>query len=418
MGQREDMNAAASANRLHISFFGCRNAGKSSVVNAVTGQDLAVVSDVKGTTTDPVKKAMELLPLGPVVIIDTPGFDDEGALGELRVRKARQILNRTDIAVLVTDQTAGFQEEDMLLLALFQEKNIPFLIVLNKSDLSASSIAEIPESILQMGADGKRTGILSVSAKTGEGIENLKEALGKLAPKEDPAHTLTASLVRDGDTAVLVVPIDKAAPKGRLILPQQMTIRSILDAGGISVVTRESELAEALGHLKKDPAIVITDSQVFKTVARIVPERVLLTSFSILMAKYKGFLETSVRGAAAIQTLRDGDKILMAEGCTHHRQCGDIGTVKIPGWLKQSTGKELEIHTSSGNDFPEDLTPYSLIIHCGGCMITEREVLYRMKCAEDQGVPFTNYGIAIAKMNGILERSLRVFPELHQCLSF
>ena len=413
MGQQGDMNTVASANRLHISFFGCRNAGKSSIVNAVTGQDLAVVSNVKGTTTDPVKKAMELLPLGPVVIIDTPGFDDEGVLGELRVRKARQILNRTDIAVLVVDMTTGFREEDRLLLSLFKEKNIPHVIVLNKSDLPAGP-AEAGErgSTQSLSADVNTEEMILTSAKTGEGIETLKERLGRLAPKEDPDHTVTAGLVKEGETAVLVVPIDKAAPKGRLIMPQQMTIRSILDAGGTCVVVRESELAGALSMMKEDPAIVITDSQVFSAVSRIVPDRIPLTSFSILMAKYKGFLETSVRGVAAMKSLQDGDTILMAEGCTHHRQCGDIGTVKIPGWLKKSTGKELKIHTSSGNEFPEDLTPYSLIIHCGGCMITEREVLYRMKCANDQGVPFSNYGIVIAQMNGILERSLRVFKGL------
>ena len=417
MGQQENLNAAASANRIHISFFGCRNAGKSSVVNAVTGQDLAVVSDVKGTTTDPVRKAMELLPLGPVVLIDTPGFDDEGALGELRVKKARQILNRTDIAVLVVDHTAGLKEEDKLLLALFEEKKIPSLVVLNKSDLPAAPDTEEYKSIQALSAGDNRPEILRISAGTGEGIDLLKETLGRLAPKEDPSHTVTAGLLKDGDLAVLVIPIDKAAPKGRLIMPQQMTIRSILDSGAMTLVVRESELPQALSRLREEPAIVITDSQVFRTVSKLVPEQVPLTSFSILMAKYKGFLETSIRGAAAIEKLEDGDRVLMAEGCTHHRQCGDIGTVKIPAWLKQSTGKKLEIHTSSGSDFPDDLTPYSLIIHCGGCMITEREVLYRMKCAEDQQVPFTNYGIAIAKMNGILERSIRVFPEIHSLIS-
>ncbi len=397
MGQDATLNAAASANRLHISFFGCRNAGKSSVVNAVTGQDLAVVSEVKGTTTDPVKKAMELLPLGPVVIIDTPGFDDEGMLGEKRVRKANETLNRTDVAVLVVDSSAGMKEEDRLLLSLFRKKEIPFLIVWNKSDLDCRG-EEPPE------------GAIYVSAKTGEGIEELKKKLGEISPEEDPAHTLTGNLVSGGRTAVLVIPIDKAAPKGRLIMPQQMAIRSILDAGGTAFVTRDSELAGTLMQLKEDPALVITDSQVFAAVSAVVPDRVPLTSFSILMANYKGTLKTSVKGAAALETLKDGDRVLMAEGCTHHRQCGDIGTVKIPAWLKKMTGASLLIDTCSGTEFPDDLTPYAAVIHCGGCMTTEREVLYRMKCAEDQGVPFTNYGIAIAKMTGILERSLRVFP--------
>ena len=413
MGGQADLNNTASANRLHIGFFGCRNAGKSSVVNAVTGQDLAVVSDVLGTTTDPVMKSMELLPLGPVVVIDTPGFDDEGMLGSLRVRKTRQILNRTDVAVLVVDGTAGIRSEDEELLGLFREKQIPHLIALNKSDLAARPHERW---YTPAGAGDKRVRQISVSARTGEGINELKEQIGKMAPAEDPAHTVTGELVSGGQTAVLVCPIDKAAPKGRLIMPQQMTIRSILDSGGAAMITRESELQSTLSALKEDPAIVITDSQVFDAVSRIVPERVPLTSFSILMAKYKGFLETSVRAVAAIRTLKDGDRILMAEGCTHHRQCGDIGTVKIPAWLRKYSGADLTIETSSGRDFPEDLQPYAAVIHCGGCMITERDVRYRMKCAKDQGVPFSNYGIVIAQMSGILERSLRIFPEIHAML--
>ena len=410
MTEQSGMNAVAAANRLHISFFGCRNAGKSSLVNAVTGQDLAVVSDVKGTTTDPVKKSMELLPLGPVVIIDTPGFDDDGTLGELRVRKARQILNRTDIAVLVVDRTAGLRKEDRELLALFKEKEIPHLLVWSKADLEPGSHSD------GFAAQENPENELTVSAATGQGIEALKEALGALAPKEDPSHTVTGGLIHAGDIAVLVVPIDKAAPKGRLIMPQQMTIRSILDAGGSAVVTLDTKLADTLNSLREDPAIVITDSQVFSYVSSAVPDRIPLTSFSILMAKYKGTLETSLRAISAFDKLKDGDRILMAEGCTHHRQCGDIGTVKIPGWLKKHSGADLVFDTCSGTEFPEDLSPYAAVIHCGGCMTTEREVLYRMKCAVDQGVPFTNYGIAIAHMTGILERSVRVFPELSRIM--
>ena len=407
MNTQSNLNTAASANRIHIAFFGCRNAGKSSVVNAVTGQDLAVVSDVKGTTTDPVSKAMEILPLGPVVIIDTPGFDDEGALGKLRVRKTKQILNRADIAVLVVDSAAGMSGDDLLLLSLFKEKQLPHLVVFNKSDLGIKA-SGFPEDI--------RKNALSVSALTGEGITQLKEALGSLMPKEDPSHTVTGDLVRSGRYAVLVCPIDESAPKGRLIMPQQMTIRSILDAGGIAAVTREKELKETLAGLREDPAVVITDSQAFSVVQKLVPDRVPLTSFSILMARYKGFLLPSVRAVSAARHLKDGDRILMAEGCTHHRQCGDIGTVKIPSWLRAYSGADLLIDTCSGKDFPEDLTAYALVIHCGGCMITEREVLYRMKCAADQNVPFTNYGIAIAQMTGALERSIRMFPEIHALL--
>ena len=414
MSQNTGLNAAASANRVHIGFFGCRNAGKSSVVNAVTGQDLAVVSDVRGTTTDPVTKAMELLPMGPVVIIDTPGYDDEGALGELRVRKTKQILNRTDVAVLVVDAAAGVQADDVRLLQLFREKKIPHLLVINKCDLPGNAADEISSRLTAEGVpDMGNTPVMRVSAVTKEGITQLKEQIAALMPQDDPSHTVTLDLVHSGECAVLVCPIDKAAPKGRLIMPQQMTIRSILDAGGSAMIVRETELAETLDYLKTDPAVVITDSQVFASVSRIVPEHVPLTSFSILMAKYKGFLETSVEAVAAISRLKDGDKVLMAEGCTHHRQCGDIGTVKIPGWLRAHSGADLAIETCSGKDFPEDLSPYAVIIHCGGCMITEREVLYRMKCAQDQQVPFTNYGIVIAQMSGILERSLRVFPGIH-----
>lgn len=393
------LNSTPSANRVHIGFFGCRNAGKSSLVNAVTGQELAVVSDVKGTTTDPVSKAMELLPLGPVVIIDTPGYDDEGALGEKRVRKTKQTLNKTDIAVLVVDGTCGMNKYDFELLSIIKEKNIPYIIVYNKSD-AGEAVSVI---------DGENC--IAVSAEKNENIYELKERIGKLMPSDD-GKTLVDGIMSAGDTAVLVIPIDEAAPKGRLILPQQQVIRDILDIGGCAVVTKETELAETLDRLKDKPKVVITDSQAFAMVSKIVPEDVPLTSFSILMARYKGFLETAYRGVHAIDELRDGDTVLIAEGCTHHRQCGDIGTVKIPRWLAAHTGKNIEIKTCSGSEFPEDLTPYAAVIHCGGCMLSEREVQYRMKCACDFGVPFTNYGIFIAYVTGILECSVKMIPEI------
>lgn len=393
------LNSTPSANRVHIGFFGCRNAGKSSLVNAVTGQELAVVSDVKGTTTDPVSKAMELLPLGPVVIIDTPGYDDEGALGEKRVRKTKQTLNKTDIAVLVVDGTRGMNKYDFELLSIIKEKNIPYIIVYNKSD-AGEAVSVI---------DGENC--IAVSAEKNENIYELKERIGKLMPSDD-GKTLVDGIMSAGDTAVLVIPIDEAAPKGRLILPQQQVIRDILDIGGCAVVTKETELAETLDRLKDKPKVVITDSQAFAMVSKIVPEDVPLTSFSILMARYKGFLETAYRGVHAIDELSDGDTVLIAEGCTHHRQCGDIGTVKIPRWLAAHTGKNIEIKTCSGTEFPEDLTPYAAVIHCGGCMLSEREVQYRMKCALDFGVPFTNYGIFIAYVTGILERSVKMIPEI------
>lgn len=393
------LNSTPSANRVHIGFFGCRNAGKSSLVNAVTGQELAVVSDVKGTTTDPVSKAMELLPLGPVVIIDTPGYDDEGALGEKRVRKTKQTLNKTDIAVLVVDGTCGMNKYDFELLSIIKEKNIPYIIVYNKSD-AGEAVSVI---------DGENC--IAVSAEKNENIYELKERIGKLMPSDD-GKTLVDGIMSAGDTAVLVIPIDEAAPKGRLILPQQQVIRDILDIGGCAVVTKETELAETLDRLKDKPKVVITDSQAFAMVSKIVPEDVPLTSFSILMARYKGFLETAYRGVHAIDELSDGDTVLIAEGCTHHRQCGDIGTVKIPRWLAAHTGKKIEIKTCSGTEFPEDLTPYATVIHCGGCMLSEREVQYRMKCALDFGVPFTNYGIFIAYVTGILERSVKMIPEI------
>ena len=392
------MNNTPASERTHIGFFGRRNAGKSSIVNAVTGQELAVVSDVKGTTTDPVYKTMELLPLGPVMIIDTPGFDDEGMLGELRVKKTKQVLNKTDIAVLVVDAIEGLKDCDKELIALFQAKEINYLIVYNKSDL----LEEIPVA-------GERE--IYASALKKENIFEVKERIAAL--KEQSADkSIIADKLNRGDFVVLVVPIDSAAPKGRLILPQQQTIRDILDAGAMAIVTKESELTQTLEGLGKKPAMVITDSQVFKTVAPMVPADIPLTSFSILMARYKGLLDAAAPGAASIEHLKDGDTILIAEGCTHHRQCDDIGTVKIPNWLRKYTGKDVKIETCSGTEFPEDLTKYAMVIHCGGCMLNEREVRYRTKCAVDQGVPITNYGTFIAYVNGILKRSLEVFPEI------
>ena len=389
------LNDTPSANRIHIGFFGCRNAGKSSIVNAVTGQELSIVSDTKGTTTDPVQKAMELLPLGPVVIIDTPGYDDEGELGRLRVRRTRQILNKTDVAVLVIDAAVGMRACDRELLELFRAKDIPHCVVCNKCDLAPA------------GTDGLR-----VSARTGEGVEQLKQTIARLARSEGAEPRLVSDLLSPGDLVVLVTPIDQSAPKGRLILPQQQVIRDILDHHAMAVVAQDTELAQTLQALGKKPAMVITDSQVFGRAAADTPEDIPLTSFSILMARYKGLLDTAVPGAAAIDSLQDGDKVLISEGCTHHRQCEDIGTVKLPRMLKKYTGRDVTFVTSSGNDFPEDLSPYKLVLHCGGCMLPGREVLYRMKCARDQNVPMTNYGIAIAYMQGILRRSVAMFPHL------
>ena len=414
------LNSTPSAKRVHIGVFGRRNAGKSSGVNAVTGQELAVVSDTKGTTTDPVYKSMELLPIGPVMIIDTPGFDDEGAVGELSVRKKKQVLNKTDIAVLVVDATEGKKQCDEELIRIFKEKEIPYIIVNNKADLLSDEISEkVCQNNVSEQRKAEQNALLSsgkeqyVSALTGAGIYELKECIGKLTPNEDMTLKIVGDLLHPGDFVVLVVPIDSAAPKGRLILPQQQTIRDVLEANAAAIVVKESELKQTLEQLGRSPAMVITDSQVFEQVSGVVSEEIPLTSFSILMARYKGYLETAVNGVAAIDRLKDGDKILISEGCTHHRQCDDIGTVKIPRWLKQHTGKELIIETSSGTEFPEDLTSYALVIHCGGCMLNEREVKYRMKCAEDQKVPFTNYGIAIAQMKGILKRSIELFSNLN-----
>ena len=389
------LNSTPSANRIHIGFFGRRNAGKSSLVNAVTGQALAVVSSKKGTTTDPVYKAMELLPLGPVMIIDTAGFDDEGELGSLRVKKTNEVLRKTDVAVLVSDGTQGFGECEKELVSLFKKREIPFIIAYNKSDLqSRENLAENE---------------ISVSAKTGENVYELKEKIARFAKKEEPEKRIIGDLIDKGDTVVLVVPIDSAAPKGRIILPQVQTIRDILDSDAEALVVKETELENAFKKLKNKPKMVVTDSQVFPFVESVTARDIPLTSFSILMARYKGYLESAVKGARALGALEDGDKVLIAEGCTHHRQCEDIGTVKIPRMLKQFTGKEIEIDTVSGTEFYDDLSEYKMVIHCGGCMLTEKEVRYRMKCAEEQGVPFTNYGIFIAFVSGILERSIEVF---------
>lgn len=391
------LNDTPQSERIHIGFFGRRNAGKSSVVNAVTNQQISVVSDVKGTTTDPVTKAMELLPLGPVVIIDTPGFDDEGALGEMRVKRTKQVLNRVDVAVLVVDGTVGKTGADNELIEIFNEKKIPYIVAYNKSDISEQS--DCPDGV-------------AVSALDNTNIGLLKEKIAHLTKTDDTKMKICGDLLSDGDFAVLVVPIDSAAPKGRLILPQQQTIRDVLEAGAAAVVVRDTELKATLESLGKKPKVVITDSQAFESVSWDVPEDIYLTSFSILMARYKGFLKSAVEGATAIDRLKDGDKILISEGCTHHRQCDDIGTVKLPRWLRNYTGKELVFETSSGKGFPDDLSQYSLVIHCGGCMLNEREVQYRRKFAEDSEVPFTNYGTAIAFMQGILKRSLQIIPDI------
>ena len=397
------LNDTPSGERIHIGFFGMRNAGKSSVVNAVTGQNIAIVSETKGTTTDPVYKAMELLPMGPVMIIDTPGFDDDGALGELRVLKARQVLNKTDVAVLVVDGVTGLTEGDRKLTELFREKNINYVTVINKADLIPSRPAAAPDEIY-------------CSAKTGERIFALKELIAHLVPTEDMTKRLAGDLLGAGDVAVLIVPIDSAAPKGRLILPQQQVIRDVLEADGEAVVIKEDRINQTLTGLKEKPAMVITDSQAFKRVSNDTPEDIPLTSFSILMARYKGTLRQSIEGVAAVDHLKKGDTVLICEGCTHHRQCDDIGTVKIPRWLREHLGFELNIKTTSGTEFPDDLSEYSAIIHCGGCMLNEREMKYRYKCAADQNVPITNYGIFIAYVNGILRRSISLFPELLQIL--
>lgn len=442
------MNDTPSGERVHIGFFGRRNAGKSSLVNAVTGQDLSVVSDVPGTTTDPVKKAMELLPLGPVEITDTPGFDDEGALGELRVKKTRKILDQTDIAVLAVDASEGLKECDRELIGLFDERKVPYIIAFTKADLSKkdpadnmrsmSSGDEIQDNSRNLSirheenakdADASYTSkavqeknIIHVSALDGTNIHEFKERLARLIKPENDRTFLCGDLIRPGDMVLLVIPIDKAAPKGRLILPQQMVIRDILDNDAIPVCVKEDRLEDLLKTHGIRPALVITDSQVFKEVSAIVPEEIPLTSFSILMARHKGFLKEAVKGARYLETMRaDGQhgtyRVLIAEGCTHHRQCNDIGTVKIPMWLEKYTGGRVIIETASGQDFPEDLKGYDLVIHCGGCMLNEREVLSRIRRASLQGVPVTNYGTAIAQFTGILERSVSMLPEVQETFS-
>ncbi|MBQ8804534.1 MAG: [Tyzzerella sp.] len=391
------MNHTPSSERLHIGIFGKRNAGKSSVINAITGQNLAIVSDVKGTTTDPVLKSMELLPLGPVVLIDTPGLDDEGELGELRVKKAYQMLNKTDIALVVIDGAVGADVEDLKIIEKIEKKKIPYIMVYNKLDLVEDK------------KFGNGTDCIWVSAAHGENIHELKEMIAKCVKKEDGTKKIVGDLLEPLDFVVLVVPIDSSAPKGRLILPQQQTIRDILEAGAVPIVVKDTELEEMLGKLQVKPSLVITDSQVFGKVSKVVPKDVPLTSFSILMARYKGNLKTVVCGASALDKLQDGDIVLISEGCTHHRQCEDIGTVKMPRWIKEHTKKEIQFEFTSGTEFPDDLSKYKLIIHCGGCMLNEREMKYRLKCAEDQRVPMTNYGTAIAHMKGILQRSIALF---------
>lgn len=401
------LNDKVSAERVHIGFFGLRNAGKSSVVNAVTGQSLSLVSETKGTTTDPVQKAMELLPIGPVVIIDTPGIDDVGTLGEMRVKRAMQVLDKTDIAILVVNAEKGLQQADQELLKLFEKKKIPHITVYNKSDLLAT-VASLPEK------QQEKNDAIYVSAKSGDQIYELKERIGvlaKAASAEADEKRIVADLIQPEDVVVLVVPIDSAAPKGRLILPQQQTIRDVLESGAISVVTRETELPQTLRALGKKPALVITDSQAFQKVNADTPADVPLTSFSILFARYKGDLKEAVHGAAQLDKLQNGDTVLISEGCTHHRQCGDIGTVKLPNWIRNYTGKELSFEFTSGGEFPEDLSPYALVVHCGGCMLNDREMKARIARAVAQNVPITNYGICIAQVHGILKRSVELFGD-------
>ena len=392
------LNNTVSAERVHIGFFGLRNAGKSSIVNAVTGQNLSLVSDVKGTTTDPVKKTMELLPMGPVVIIDTPGIDDVGELGEMRVKRAVQTLNYTDIAVLVVDASKGMQEQDKMLVSRFESKKIPYIIAYNKSDL----VADLPVM---------KENEIYVSALNNFNITELKNKIAEFAKGWENGKKIVADLIGENDLVVLVVPIDESAPKGRLILPQQQVIREVIECGATAVVCRDTELKDTLSSLSKKPKLVIADSQAFAKVSADTPEDIPLTSFSILFVRYKGDLRSAVHGAAQLDKLRDGDKILISEGCTHHRQCNDIGTVKMPNWIRNHCKKELEFHFTSGNEFPEDLSDFSLVVHCGGCMLNAREMQYRTGFADDCGVPMTNYGIAIAHMNGILKRSISLFPD-------
>ncbi len=401
------LNATPSSERVHIGIFGRRNAGKSSLINALTSQNLAIVSDFKGTTTDPVYKAMELLPLGPVMIIDTPGIDDEGALGQLRIQKAYQVLNKTDIAVLVIDAACGYSAEDKKLLEHIQDKNIPCVIVFNKCDLlTAEQTSDLSK---------QNPKAFFVSSATKQQIHELKELLASLKPQQQDKE-LVGDLIDRGDIIILVTPIDSAAPKGRLILPQQQVLRNILDNNALALVVQEDELSAALQKLSVKPRLVITDSQAFEKVAQVVPEDIPLTSFSILFARYKGNLSAAVAGVQALDDIQDGDHILISEGCTHHRQCNDIGTVKLPGWIKKYTGKNPVFSFSSGTEFPADLTSYKLIVHCGGCMLNEKEMMHRGKCAAKQNIPMTNYGILIAHIHGILKRSLSPLPDIAKLL--
>lgn len=404
------LNATPSSERVHIGIFGKRNAGKSSLINAITGQNLAIVSEAKGTTTDPVYKAMELLPLGPVMIIDTPGIDDEGVLGSLRIQKAYQVLNKTDIALVIIDAAVGPSAEDLRLIERINTKKIPLLIVINKCETINEDKKTAYQALL---SNGK---LLFVSAEQKLNIFELKEAIAQTVPADENKAQIVADLLSPSDFVVLVVPIDSAAPKGRLILPQQQTIRDILEADAAAIVVKENELTNTLQNLGKRPKLVITDSQVFKKVAAETPADILLTSFSILFARYKGNLQTAVQGVTALDSLEDGDKILIGEGCTHHRQCDDIGTVKLPRWIKEYTSKNPEFIFTSGTEFPLNLSPYKMIIHCGACMLNEREMQYRIKCAADQNIPFTNYGITIAYINGILKRTVEPFPQIYKLL--
>lgn len=404
------LNATPSSERVHIGIFGKRNAGKSSLINAITGQNLAIVSEAKGTTTDPVYKAMELLPMGPVMIIDTPGIDDEGVLGSLRIQKAYQVLNKTDIALVIIDAAVGPSAEDLRLIKRINAKKIPLLIVINKCETINEDKKTAYQALLPNGK------LLFVSAEQKLNIFELKEAIAQTVPADENKAQIVADLLSPSDFVVLVVPIDSAAPKGRLILPQQQTIRDILEADAAAIVVKENELTNTLQNLGKRPKLVITDSQVFKKVAAETPADILLTSFSILFARYKGNLQTAVQGVTALENLEDGDKILVGEGCTHHRQCDDIGTVKLPRWIKEYTGKNPEFIFTSGTEFPLDLSPYKMIIHCGACMLNEREMQYRIKCAADQNIPFTNYGITIAYINGILKRTIEPFPQIYKLL--
>ena len=407
------LNATPAGERVHIGLFGKRNAGKSSLINALTGQKLAVVADVPGTTTDPVLKAMELLPLGPVLMMDTAGIDDSGELGQLRVQKSLQVLNKTDIAILVIDSTAGITDEDLKMLQRIQDKELSCVVVFTKADVEEKKATQgnaAPDA--KFNAISSSIPQIFVSSTTGKNIKELKELLAHLVPQKKAPFPICADLLKPEDQVLLVTPIDSAAPKGRLILPQQQTIRDIIDSDAVAVITKENHVGSALKNMKRPPAMVITDSQAFGKVNQAVPQEIKLTSFSILMARHKGNLEQAVLGVAALKQLQDGDSILISEGCTHHRQCGDIGTEKLPKWIQDFTGKHFNFSWTSGTEFPTDLSLYKLIIHCGGCMLNEREMQYRYRCAADQNVPMTNYGLCIAYTHGILKRSLSVFPDL------